>query len=32
MARNLQVTVDNPNPAGVVNRVVQGVHLYPLDP
>jgi tagatose-6-phosphate ketose/aldose isomerase len=30
-ARNLQVTVDNPNPAGVVNRVVQGVHLYPLD-
>jgi tagatose-6-phosphate ketose/aldose isomerase len=30
-ARHLQVTVDNPNPAGVVNRVVQGVHLYALD-
>lgn len=25
------VTPDNPNPAGVVNRVVQGVQLYALD-
>ena len=30
-ARALQVSVDNPNPAGVVNRVVQGVRLYALD-
>ncbi len=25
------VTPDNPNPAGIVNRVVQGVQLYALD-
>jgi tagatose-6-phosphate ketose/aldose isomerase len=25
------VTPDNPNPAGVVNRVVKGVHVYALD-
>jgi len=25
------VTPDNPNPAGIVNRVVQGVRLYALD-
>lgn len=30
-ARALSVTPDNPNPAGVVNRVVQGVRLYALD-
>ncbi len=27
----LGVTPDNPNPAGMVNRVVQGVQLYALD-
>lgn len=30
-SRALGVTPDNPNPAGTVNRVVQGVRLYPLD-
>lgn len=31
MARAHGVDPDNPNPAGMVNRVVQGVHLYALD-
>lgn len=31
-ARALGVTPDNPNPAGLVNRVVQGVRLYALNP
>lgn len=30
-ARALGVTADNPNPAGLVNRVVQGVRLHALD-
>jgi tagatose-6-phosphate ketose/aldose isomerase len=30
-ARAMGVTPDNPNPAGVVNRVVQGVRLYALN-
>lgn len=30
-SRALGVTPDNPNPAGTVNRVVQGVRLYALD-
>lgn len=30
-ARAIGVSPDNPNPAGVVNRVVQGVRLYALD-
>lgn len=30
-ARVRGVTPDNPNPAGIVNRVVQGVRLYALD-
>lgn len=30
-ARAMGVAPDNPNPAGVVNRVVQGVHLYALN-
>jgi len=30
-ARARGVNADNPNPAGVVNRVVQGVRLYALD-
>jgi tagatose-6-phosphate ketose/aldose isomerase len=30
-SRALGVTPDNPNPSGTVNRVVQGVRLYPLD-
>jgi tagatose-6-phosphate ketose/aldose isomerase len=29
-SRALGVTPDNPNPAGLVNRVVQGVRLYAL--
>ncbi|MHB1057416.1 MAG: SIS domain-containing protein [Rhodanobacter sp.] len=31
-ARAMGVTPDNPNPAGLVNRVVQGVRLYALNP
>jgi tagatose-6-phosphate ketose/aldose isomerase len=31
-ARAIGVTPDNPNPAGLVNRVVQGVRLYALNP
>ncbi len=31
MARAMGVSPDNPNPAGMVNRVVQGVRLYALD-
>ncbi len=31
MSRALGVSPDNPNPAGVVNRVVQGVRLYARD-
>ena len=27
---NLGVQPDNPSPSGMVNRVVQGVHIYPL--
>ncbi len=30
-ARALDRSPDNPNPQGTVNRVVQGVHLYPLE-
>lgn len=30
-SRALGMTPDNPNPAGTVNRVVQGVRLYALD-
>ena len=30
-SRALGLTPDNPNPQGVVNRVVQGVRLYPLE-
>lgn len=30
-SRAMGVTPDNPNPAGVVNRVVQGVRLYALN-
>ena len=30
-ARAIGVTPDNPNPAGLVNRVVQGVRLYALN-
>lgn len=30
-SRTLGVTPDNPNPAGIVNRVVQGVRLHALD-
>lgn len=30
-ARVRGVTPDNPNPAGIVNRVVQGVQLYALE-
>jgi tagatose-6-phosphate ketose/aldose isomerase len=30
-SRAMGVTPDNPNPAGLVNRVVQGVHLYAPD-
>jgi tagatose-6-phosphate ketose/aldose isomerase len=30
-ARALGVSPDNPNPSGMVNRVVQGVRLYALD-
>jgi tagatose-6-phosphate ketose/aldose isomerase len=30
-ARAMGVTPDNPNPAGLVNRVVQGVRLYALN-
>jgi len=30
-ARAMGVTPDNPNPSGLVNRVVQGVRLYALD-
>ncbi|MDL5365197.1 SIS domain-containing protein [Xanthomonas sp. NCPPB 2654] len=30
-SRAMGVTPDNPNPSGVVNRVVQGVRLYALD-
>ena len=30
-ARALGLSPDNPNPQGVVNRVVQGVRLYPLE-
>jgi tagatose-6-phosphate ketose/aldose isomerase len=29
-SRAIGVTPDNPNPAGLVNRVVQGVRLYAL--
>lgn len=31
-ARTLGVSPDNPNPAGVVNRVVQGVRLHAMHP
>lgn len=30
-SRAMGVTPDNPNPAGMVNRVVKGVHLYALN-
>jgi tagatose-6-phosphate ketose/aldose isomerase len=31
VSRALGLSPDNPNPQGMVNRVVQGVRLYSLD-